>query len=161
MLDRILIPLDGSPAMASALPTIRQMVRGTGAKVHLLLVLPVPRNIERRGARVVYLDELMAEGHATGLGYLAQQGSALAYDGIVVSREVRFGEIVAEVLAVAQRQALHLIALAVVAQSPMQQLVRPGLAQQLMAQATVPVLVVPPSCPLVRGLGLSYGQAAA
>jgi nucleotide-binding universal stress UspA family protein len=130
--------------MTAALPYIRPLVSGTGAKVHLLLVRPMPKAPERRADGWLYLDELAREEYATGQAYLRHHGSALAYDGIVTSREVRFGALLPEILAAVDRQGAHLIALTAPAGSWRERLGRSNLAQQLMARATVPVLMVPP-----------------
>jgi nucleotide-binding universal stress UspA family protein len=156
MLSRILIPLDGSAEMTAALPEVRQFVSGSGANIRLLLVRPMPQAPERRSDRWAYLDDLVREEYATWQGYLRHHGSALAYDGIVVEREVRFGELLPEILTATARHASHLIALAAPTQSWGERLVRPGLTQQLMRRAAIPVLVVPSRCELIRGLGLRY-----
>ncbi len=161
MLSRILIPLDGSPEMPAALPAIRQLVSGTGAHVHLLLVRPIPRTPERRGDGWAYLDELVREEYAAGQAYLRHHGSALAYDGIVLQREVRFGEPVSEILAAASRQGAHLIAMAAPAWSWGLRMLRPSLAQQLTRRADVPVLIIPPRHPPTQDLRLWYRWDAA
>ncbi len=94
----------------------------------------MPRVPERRGDGWAYLDELVREEAATWHAYLRHHGSALAYDGIVVAWEVRFGELVPEIVA-AIRHATHLIALAEPASAWTARLFRRGLAPQLMAQA--------------------------
>ncbi len=158
MLSRILVPLDGRPEMAAALPAIRQLVSVTGTNVHLLLVRPMPRQVERRGDGWAYLDELVREECADGQAYLCHHGSALAYDGIVVQREVRFGELLPQILAAATRQAAHLIALAAPAPSWGERLLGQRWVQQLMARAPVPVLVIPPSGTPAPGVRLQYGR---
>ena len=170
MLNRILVPLDGSPAMTEIIPAVRQLVRGTGAVVHLLAVRPPVHERVRRERRPIYVDDLLLEG-LTGWApqlprpesyleetledrlraertvwheYLARQGSQLAYDGVVVQREVSFGDPLTETLAAAERQAVRLITLATRPQLWLKRLLRPNLAQQLLAQSAVPVLAVPP-----------------
>src|SRR5690349_16743668 len=110
MLSRVLVPLDGSPTMAQILPGLRQWFGGTGAVVRLLIVCPLLREVLRLEDRVMYLDELVQQERAAWLDYLLRQGSQLAYDGVVVRREVRFGDPVAESLAAAERHAVQLIA---------------------------------------------------
>jgi nucleotide-binding universal stress UspA family protein len=143
MLSHILVPLDGSAAMAEIIPSLRQLVGGTGARVRLVLVRPPVRKPIQRGDRLVYLDELLREEEAEWHAYLIRQGSQLAYDGVVVRREVQFGDPLAETLAAARRHAVQLIALAAPPQSGVQRILRPSLAHQLLAQSAVPVLVVP------------------
>src|SRR5438874_12925213 len=132
MFVRILVPLDGSPAMAEVLPTLRQLVGGTGAAVYLLLVRPPVRGPVQVGDRLIYLDELLVQERATWRDYLVRQATQLAYDGIVVRRGVHFGDPLAETLAVAERHKVHLIALVAQRHSWPQCLFRPSLAQQLL-----------------------------
>lgn len=143
MLNRILIPLDGSPRMASALPAIRHLVGGTGALVHLLLVRPLPRLPRRQDDGPLYLDDLVRVEQAAGHAYLVHHGSALAYDGIVVRREVRFGALLDETITAAERHAAHLIALAEPPPASLPRLPRRGLADQLSGRVRIPVMLLP------------------
>jgi nucleotide-binding universal stress UspA family protein len=156
MLSRILVPLDGDPITTDILPSLRALVGGTGAEVHLLAVRPPLRELAQSEERHLYLDELLREESAVWQDYLARQGSQLAYDGVVVRREVRFGDPLAETLAAAERHAVHLIALAARPQQAVQRALRPNLAQQLLAQSAVPVLAVPAWPPPERGTVLHY-----
>jgi nucleotide-binding universal stress UspA family protein len=156
MLSRVLVPLDGSPTMAQIIPRLRQWFGGTGAVVHLLVVRPPIREVLHLEDRVIYLDELVAQEQAAWHRYLVLQGSQLAYDGVVVHREVYFGKPVAETLAAAERHSVHLIALVGQQQSWLQRFARPTLAQQLLAQSQVPVLVVPPVSSPANGVVLRY-----
>ncbi|HLI28391.1 MAG TPA: universal stress protein [Chloroflexota bacterium] len=156
MLDRILIPLDGSAAAEEAIAALRPFVAGTGAVVHLLVVRPPIREVVRSERGVVYLDELLRDEAAAWRDYLVRKGSELAYNGVVVRHEVRFGEPVAETLAAAVRHGVQLIAVAAPAQPWWQRLARPSLAQRLLAQAAIPVLTVPVGRPLSGQAVLRY-----
>jgi nucleotide-binding universal stress UspA family protein len=185
MVSRILVPLDGSEAAATVIPAVRQLVGGTGAVVYLLAARPLPRpsasyltssmNPEAMISASLFgaqpsmhdgsrsFEELMRREHATLDRYLARHGSQLAYDGIVVRRDVRFGDPMAEILAAAQQHATHLI---MVAREPqgwrprLQRLLRPTLAQQLLGHARLPVLVVPSEHAATQGVVLRYDRAA-
>ena len=185
MLRRVLVPLDGSPTMAAVFPALRQMLGGTGGLVHLLAVRPplslparqptafthahdlmvaaAPRPAApiRSSERRVCLDELLVQERAHWLDYLRRHGSQLAFDGIVVQREVRFGDPVAETLAAAERAAIELIAVAAHPQPWLARLLRPSFAQRLLARAAVPVLTVPAERPLWQGVVLRYDRAPA
>ena len=144
MLSRILVPLDGTAATAAIIPAVRQLVSGTGAVVHLLVVRPPLRELVSGEKPRVHLDEVLRRELAAWHDYLTHHGSQLAYDGIVVEREVRFGDALQETFAVAQRHATHLIALVAQPQLWLQRLWRPNLAHQLIAQPAIPVLTIPP-----------------
>jgi hypothetical protein len=74
-------------------PAFRHWVGGTGAEVYLLAVRPQPTRIERRGDRIVHLDEQQAEEQATWRCYLTGLRGQLAYAGVVVRQAVQFGRI--------------------------------------------------------------------
>jgi nucleotide-binding universal stress UspA family protein len=143
MLMKILIPVDGGPLTAELVPAFRHWVGGTGAQVYLLAVRPQPTRIERRGDRIVHLDEQQAEEQATWRCYLTGLRGQLAYAGVVVRQAVQFGDPLAQTLAAAERYGVEAIAVAEPRQSWLQRACRPSLAQQLLACATVPVLVMP------------------
>ena len=161
MLNRILVPLDGETLPRGLIPALRRVAGGTGAVVHMLAVRPEIRQPERCGDRVLYLDELRLQERAHWLDYLARQGSHLAYDGMVVQREVRFGDALAETLAVAVRQAMHLIVVTAAPQAWPARLLRPNLAQRLLAQAPIPVLALPAERPPWQGVVLRYDRVTA
>ncbi|HEY7066735.1 MAG TPA: universal stress protein [Chloroflexota bacterium] len=161
MLRRILVPLDGRRDGLAAVPALRWLVGGTGAVVHLLAVRPQVRRPEHSGDRLIYLDELRLQERAHWLDYLTREASHLAYDGIVVQREVRFGDPLAETLAAAERHAMQLIVLAARPQTWLERLWRPHLAQQLLAHAAIPVLTVPAERPYWQGVAVRYSAATA
>ena len=160
MLDRLLVPLDGTVAMEEVLPTVRYLVGGTGAHVCLVAVRPPVRHMVQGENRVVYLDERMREERANWDDYLLRKGSMLAYDGVVVKRDVRFGEALAETLAAADQYRARVIAVAAQPQPWLARTLRPNLAQQLLAQSAVPVLAVPALEPQSGEAALRYGSVA-
>ncbi len=165
MIRRILVPLDGTDAAGAVMPTVRHLVGGTGSVVYLLGVSPLPRpaaggsiwSLHHESAitatvlgvadgvadRSLSFDHTLVREHAGLDRYLARHGSQLAYDGIVVRRDVRFGDPRREILAAARRHAVHLIVLAPQSESWWQRLRRPSLTQQLIRSSPVPVLVAP------------------
>jgi nucleotide-binding universal stress UspA family protein len=158
MLNRILGPLECRASLATLLPPLRLVVGGTGALVHLLMVRPLVRCAEYCGGRLLYLDELMLQERTFCLDYLARSGSQLAYDGVVVDREVRFGDPLAETLAAVERHAMHLIALTARRQPWPERLLRPNPARRLLSHASSPVLTVPAERPRWQGVVLRYDR---
>jgi nucleotide-binding universal stress UspA family protein len=156
MLSRVLVPLDGSPTMAQIISRLRQWLGGTGAVVYLLVVRPPIREVLRLEDRIIYLDELVQQERAAWQAYLLRQGSQLAYDGVVVQREVRFGDPVAATLASAERYSVHLIALVGQPQSWARRWIHRSLEEQLLAKSPVPLLVVPPTSRPAAALILRY-----
>jgi nucleotide-binding universal stress UspA family protein len=144
MLSRILVPLDGSPEMARVIPALRQLVGGSGAVAYLLLVRPrVHRVKQDAGGPSIPLHEVLEQEAAAWRDYLAQVGAPLAYDGVVIRREVRFGNLVQEILDAACRHAVQLIVVMAQSQGGLGRLLQPSRAHQLLAHANVPVLAVP------------------
>lgn len=156
MLDRLLLPLDGSAAAEEAIGALHPLVAGTGAVVYLLALRPPVRELARRARGVVYLDTLLRDETAVWRDYLVRKGSELAYSGVVVRHEVRFGDPLAETLAAARHHNARLIVVVAPAQAWWERLLRPSLAQRLLAQAPVPVLTVPVGQPLDGAAVLRY-----
>ena len=128
--------------MAEIIPALRRLVAGTGAIIHLLLVRPpVPGPIQGKD-RLLYLDEVVSLERSAWEDYLAHHGRQLAAADVAVRCEVRFGDTLTETLAAGQRQRVQFIALAGQPQRWLQRLLRPNLAQQLLGQPSVPVLIV-------------------
>jgi hypothetical protein len=155
MFNHILVPLDQRSGAVGAMSSIRHWLGGTGATVCLLAVRRPVREIERRGDQIVHLDELMREEYAHCRDYLVRLGSHLAYDGIIVQREVRFGELVTETLSVARQHGVQAIVLTGPEQ-PRRSLFRTSWVHQLLAAAELPVLVMPQSCAASPRTGLRY-----
>jgi hypothetical protein len=151
MMSRVLVPLDGGPTMARSSPGSDS---GLGAPERSFTcwwcVLQSGRFCGWRTGSFTWMS-WSNRSALPGSTTCSARGSPLAYDGVVVRREVRFGDPVAESLAAAERHTVQLIALVGQPQSWLRRLVRPTLAEQLLARSRVPVLVVPPvSYPATR-----------
>jgi nucleotide-binding universal stress UspA family protein len=155
MFRHILVPVDAATNITAAVSSVSQWLGGTGATVRLLRVEHPVREIERRADRIVPLDELMREAYAHWQDYLRRLGSHLAYNGIVVHREVRFGNVLDETLVAARRYAVEAIVVAG-QEAPRREFLRTNWIHQLLAQAVVPVLVVPANSPAKPRPGLQY-----
>jgi hypothetical protein len=110
-----------------------------------------------RGDRIVPLDELLCEESTQAHDYLRRLGSHLAYDGIVVHREVRFGDPLTETLAAVERHGVQAVVLA--GHEPRRSLFRATWGHRLLAQAIVPVVVLPHSSAPPPRARLQYGGA--
>jgi nucleotide-binding universal stress UspA family protein len=141
-MNRILVPLDGTPGTAEIIPTLRRLVAGTSTIVHLLLVRPPVPGAVQGNDRLLYLDEVVDLERTTWEDYLACHGRQLSDADVAVHCEVRFGDALAETLAAGRRQRVHCIALAGQPQRWLSRVLRPNLAQQLLGQPNVPVLIV-------------------
>jgi nucleotide-binding universal stress UspA family protein len=167
MLSRILVPLDGSLTAAAIIPRLRRRLRGGRAVIHLLAVRPTPRvpaspdgglrhpdellleGLVPRAARKPgsvfaerrYVDDVIAQEQAYWEHYLHREGNQLTQVGLEVRQEVRFGDPLAETLATAERYDLPVVAVVARPQRWWQRLLRPSLAQRLLEQPSVSVLI--------------------
>jgi nucleotide-binding universal stress UspA family protein len=125
MFHSILVPLDGSPESATALPLARTVARVTGGQLHLLTVLPSDAvNVE--DAASVYL----------------QGTAALVCDPhLAVHTSVRVGEAASGIVAYARRHANDLIVMATRAAGPRSMMALTSVAREVVAQSPCPVLV--------------------
>lgn len=182
MIRRILVALDGADGEDAVIPAARHLVGGTGAVVHLLATRPLPTPAANRSVWAfnpesivtstlfgspgsgdeppVSFDKVLTREHAIVDRYLARFGSQLAYDGMVVRREIRFGDACAEIIAAARRHAAQLIMLAPHSQGWWDRLRRRGLVQQLIHAAPVPVLVASTAQAGTNWAALRYGRVA-
>lgn len=125
MFHSILVPLDGSPESATALPLARIVARTTEAQLHLLTVTPSDAiNVE--AAASVYL----------------QGTAALVCDAhLRVHTSVRIGEAASEIVAYATVHANDLIVMATRAVGPRSMMALTSVAQEVVAHSPCPVPV--------------------
>jgi nucleotide-binding universal stress UspA family protein len=125
MYSQLLVPLDGTPDSSTALVTARGIARKLGAEVTLLRVVPTAA---REGSEVEALDDL------------SRAAAGLRSGGVTVHTEVRRGEPVGQILAVAER--CHLIVVAGRDRGRLGRMLRSGVVERLIAAAPAPVLVL-------------------
>jgi nucleotide-binding universal stress UspA family protein len=142
MFNRILVPLDGTPSGERVVPWVRLLARGSGSAVHLLTVCrPVLEPITTRGRTIAHVDQLedRARGHAHAC--LQALAARLQDDGIPATVEVRFGDPVETILAVARDSAVELIAMATRGTAGLRHLLSPSVTRAVLKRASIPVLV--------------------
>src|ERR687886_1590142 len=102
MFSTVLVPLDGSPAAATALPAARALATALGAQVSLL--------------RVVRRPVALLDGHADEIRdaatYLDGLARELTASGLRVKTNVRSGEVVDAILAEIDEQGVDLVVMA-------------------------------------------------
>lgn len=144
MPKRVLLPLDQSTAAETAVPVVSDMARGGGATVRLLHVAPIPDAVRGTDGRIVsYADQETARLEAEAIDYLRTIEAQL--DGVAVECAVRFGEPLAEILADAEAFGADLIVLTTAGGNPMGRVLRGSLAERLLHETPVAVLVLRPA----------------
>jgi nucleotide-binding universal stress UspA family protein len=144
MYKRVLVPLDGSRLAEGILPFILQIAEPLALDVVLIYVVrPIaPQAIEERTHFTVYdpaakLDEARE--------YLAPVAARLQRQGVRVTTNARSGEPVAEIVTAAREMEADLIAMTTHGRSGFRRLVFGSVAEAVLRQAEVPVLMMRPT----------------
>ncbi|HKW92431.1 MAG TPA: universal stress protein [Methylomirabilota bacterium] len=135
--QRIVVLLDGTPSGERGLAWVRQLARGSGSLVHLVLIRP-PGAAVRDGSRVLaFADQVEDGARAAALAYLEPAAARLREDGLAVMTHVRIGKPVETTYAaIAEMSADIVVASGIDA----------GDLRRVLRHAPVPVLVTGPEC---------------
>jgi nucleotide-binding universal stress UspA family protein len=95
MFRSILVPLDGSPDAAAALPLARSMATATGSALHLMRAVPVSQSAANEAA-----------------SYLGPITHELRSDGLHVDAMVGLGDAATEIVKFARAKEVDLIVMA-------------------------------------------------
>jgi nucleotide-binding universal stress UspA family protein len=141
MYKRVLVPLDGSLVAEGIIPFIMEIAGPLDLQVVLLRVLvPVPP-MAVEGTRQVVIEDF-AKHRAEAAEYLAAMASELRAKGVRVTKDVRRGEPVAEILAGAREAEADLIAMTTHGRSGLGRLLFGSVAEAVLRQAEVPVFLM-------------------
>jgi nucleotide-binding universal stress UspA family protein len=154
-LNRLLLPLDGSPFSESPIPFVEQLTKGTGAEIFLTLVCEPPL-VPSYGDHPInptwekHRDAVWAEAKQQAAEYLKKMETSLKKQGMKVKAQVLSGELgrVAEtILRAAQEEKVDLIVMATHGRSAVSRWVYGGVANRIVEQSIQPVLLIRPSIP--------------
>lgn len=137
----ILVPLDGSPGSESVLPTVCELARARGARVHLLRVAPKAREVESGNRIIVYADQETSRVEMEVLDYL--KAIARALTDVDVRCAVRFGDAAEEIVRAAEAEPADLIAMATHRRRGLDRALRGSVAETVERASAIPVLLVP------------------
>lgn len=149
MYSRILVPLDGSDRDAAALSQVQQLAGALHAAVTLVrAVTPVPVAI--RDTATAYAPELSidtarrrtASEREAAESALANHRAELQSAGVVASVEVVEGEPARAILELARSSEADLICMATRARGALGQLILGSVANTVVREAGVPVLLI-------------------
>lgn len=136
MLERILVPLDGSLLAERILPELRRLLRGKDPEI-VLVRAAVPPPVE---TSMMLLDGLQKAARE----YLEAVRKRLAKDGLHVRAVVRPGSPVDVILDVAEEEKSTLLALATHGETGLKRLLAGSTAEALLRRSPIPAFVVRP-----------------
>jgi nucleotide-binding universal stress UspA family protein len=144
MSQRLLVPLDGSALAESALPWAAQLARTHDASVVLARVVPWPMAFWTAGYISAQLyDEVQAAEHDAANAYLRKVQARLRADRIPVETLVRNGFPGESILELAEQCGAAAIVMATHGRGGISRLVVGSVAEHVVQDATIPVLLVP------------------
>lgn len=153
MYERILVPLDGSVQSEEVLPLVRTLAEVSKAEIVLLRVAEYPYTLYSMCYEYPPSDPDLAKTiqakktviYHEAKDYLEQTASALAKAGIKVSIEVCEGPVAETILASIDRLHINLIAISMYGQSGGNQRVIGAVADRVLHEAPVPVILIRPT----------------
>ncbi|MCS7206450.1 MAG: universal stress protein [Dehalococcoidia bacterium] len=154
---RIIVPLDGSPLAEEVLPHAETLASLCQAEVALVQVVPLVNQVLNMGlaggpdvgpyppAHIEALTKAMEAEVERAKAYLEHTAERLRRKGLRVSTQVRRGDAGEEIVAAAREGQADLIAISTHGRSGLSRLVFGSVAETVIRQAGVPVLVIKPA----------------
>ncbi|HVR86348.1 MAG TPA: universal stress protein [Planctomycetota bacterium] len=136
MIDRILVPLDGSRVAEQILPHLRRLLHRQDAEV-ILVRAAVPPPMENG---MLIADVLLAAAR----DYLTQTQEHLRDQGVRVRSVARVGAPAGVILEIAEEERATMIALATHGETGLKRLLAGSIAEAVLRRSPVPVLLVRP-----------------
>jgi nucleotide-binding universal stress UspA family protein len=135
MVRKILVPLDGSTLAEAILPQVTELATGLGAEVLLLRVAiaHVFPGVDPTEEEVRVISEAEA--------YVEALAGALAEKGVHVRTAVRYGKAAAEIIQHIADNQVTLVAMSTHGRSGLSRLVMGSVAEEVVRNAGVPVLL--------------------
>jgi nucleotide-binding universal stress UspA family protein/predicted transcriptional regulator len=142
----LLVPLDGSEFGEAALPLAESLARARGLELVLARIVPWPSYLMSGGSSD-YLapdlyEQLISGEQDTANDYLATVSQRLVGQGLSVETVMRQGTAAENLLDLADELGVFAVAMATHGRGGMKRLVLGSVAEQLIHQATVPILLV-------------------
>lgn len=156
MLNRILVPLDGSRLAEGALhPAVQLAGKGDGEVFLIRVPVPLPLVIPDRGfvgPEMRWPDEAMEKGHEEAAEYLRAIREKYADEGVPVRAELIGGDPASVIVGVAEQQNIDLIAMCTHGRSGVNRWILGSVTEKVLRSAPCPVLVVRTPGPFERVL---------
>ena len=137
-----LVPLDGSPRAAAALPHALTLARAFEARISLLAVVePFPKHTNVPSATEQEADERRV---TESTAYLESVAIPLRARGLTVTTGVRHGNPAREILGASENGECSLIVIGTHGRTGLERMRMGSVAQHVVRHAIIPALVVPP-----------------
>ncbi len=146
--NRVMILLDGSEFRKRILPHVEKFLRPEKTHLVLVRVADPPQSIYYvEGPIFVSVDDVTSEAEiSTQLREeLADTKALLEEAGYTVSREVRFGSAALELERFIKEAEIDLVAMTTYARKGISKLLYGSIAEHLMRQARIPIMVLHPA----------------
>ena len=149
VLEKALVPLDGSKESEAVIPYIGKLASRLKAEVTLLQVLPLGYhgiNFEGEGYVYIYHQaDQMASDKAFAQGYLDKVVARLKQKGVKAKSEVRFGNVAEEIIRLAADIKADLVAMSTHGRSGIGRWILGSVAERVLHEGYRPLLLVRPS----------------
>lgn len=144
LFETVVLPLDGSPLDATALPYAVEVARLTGASVTVVHVLDEMRPVyDAQRGEVVWVSPESPRVELDAPELFAEAVGALRAAGTTVRVVFRLGEPAREIVAEVEQWPRPVVVLATHARSGLERLALGSVADEVVRHAAAPVLVVP------------------
>ncbi|MGB5985346.1 MAG: universal stress protein [Desulfobacterales bacterium] len=143
MYNTVLVPLDGSPRAEAILAHLPAWVSSPGGEIVLLLVVQAP--IVTAGFKTISVEKSRAEAQRLiheGRDYLDQVAQRIADQGFKVRSIVEVGAVVETIMAVAEREAVDLVAMASHGRSGLSWVFYGSVASGVLQQVDRPLVLI-------------------
>jgi len=145
MLNKVVVPLDGSDVSEVVLPYIEEVASKLKARVALLqVVVPTHYTTEAGPARVQYSEKEINHLKAKARDYLEKAAARLKSKGVAITFEVAVGEASEEIVKFADRTNADLVAMATHGWSGFNRLFLGSVADHVLHTGKRPLLIVKP-----------------
>jgi nucleotide-binding universal stress UspA family protein len=141
MFRSVIVPLDGTPAAAHALPYL-SLIAAPGARVTLVGVVTLPLDLPSPPSQEMEAVAQMERASAFLWQDLDQRAQPLRAQGFHVVTTVRTGDITEEILVAARDAGADVIVLATLGTSGLARWMLGSIARQLLYRATLPILLI-------------------
>lgn len=173
MVNRILVPLDGSATAEAVIPEIEKLAENCEAEIVLLKVVPrratrepnriptlagpeamllnmiphvmPPSATGQDGSMYVDVDDMVTRDAATANDYLLDVAKDLASRGLNARTSLRCGPVVEQIVNFAKEERIDLIMMTTRARAGASRLLRGSIAEKVMRKSRVPVILVKPT----------------
>jgi nucleotide-binding universal stress UspA family protein len=159
MIEKILVPLDGSELAAAIVPYVAQLAGGLDARVTLFTVVDpdavdIPARLEARRARVSPSALEAGSQYASGIYERVERSirkrlqngvEGLANQGIQAEARVVFGRVAEEIVKVAEDEDYGLIAMSTHARRVLARGILGSVTDRVVHSSLVPVLTITPA----------------